>query len=455
MNGISTRRVKIESGGSGVVAHVGLHAVGSFADAVGLGDALSDAVLYRGRGIPVHDRGTVLVHTALMLAGGGESCLDIEHLRAGPVLFGGVASDTTVARTLAAIGLADRERVAAAVAPLRERVWSTLDLDERDPVLLDIDASIVGIHSENKENAAATFKGTYGFHPMMCFADATGETLAAVLRPGNAGANTVTDHLDVLDQAVAQLPAGIALGHRNGDDPTGVSRQVVVRADAAGCTEGFLGGCRARNIGFYVSARRNTGVHAAILDAVGVDVWLPALGRDREPRDDGAVVAELTSLIDDPKLPAGTRLIVRREPLHPGAQRSLFPSMDYRYWGFYTDQPGDPRDLDATMRAHAHVEQHIARLKDSGLCRFPFNRFESNQAWLMTVTLAADLLRWFAIMCLPASWVNTRPKRLRWTLLHAPGRLVRTARQTVVRIIDDWPTADVLTHAYQRVAHIT
>ena len=101
-------------------------------------------------------------------------------------------------------------------------MWSTLDLDERDPVLLDIDASIVGIHSENKENAAATFKGTYGFHPMMCFADATGETLAAVLRPGNAGANTVTDHLDVLDQAVAQLPAGIALGHRNGDDPTGV-----------------------------------------------------------------------------------------------------------------------------------------------------------------------------------------------------------------------------------------
>jgi hypothetical protein len=122
VNGISTRRVKIESGGTGVVAHVGLHAVGSFADAVGLGDALSDAVLYRGRGIPVHDRGTVLVHTALMLAGGGESCLDIEHLRAGPVLFGGVASDTTVARTLAAIGLADRERVAAAVAPLRTSV---------------------------------------------------------------------------------------------------------------------------------------------------------------------------------------------------------------------------------------------------------------------------------------------------------------------------------------------
>jgi hypothetical protein len=365
VNGISTRRVKIESGGTGVVAHVGLHAVGSFADAVGLGDALSDAVLYRGRGIPVHDRGTVLVHTALMLAGGGESCLDIEHLRAGPVLFGGVASDTTVARTLAAIGLADRERVAAAVAPLRERVWSTLDLDERDPVLLDIDASIVGIHSENKENAAATFKGTYGFHPMMCFADATGETLAAVLRPGNAGANTVTDHLDVLDQAVAQLPAGIALGHRNGDDPTGVSRRVVVRADAAGCTEGFLGGCRARNIGFYVSARRNTGVHAAIFDAVGVDVWLPALGRDREPRDDGAVVAELTSLIDDPKLPAGTRLIVRREPLHPRSATQPVPIDGLPVLGVLhrsARRSPRPRRDDARSRAcrttHLKVDRH-------------------------------------------------------------------------------------------------
>jgi hypothetical protein len=33
---------------------------------------------------------------------------------------------------------------------------------------------------------------------------------------------------------------------------------------------------------------------------------------------------------------------------------------------------GDPVDVDVTMRAHAYVEVHIERLKDSGLCRFPF-----------------------------------------------------------------------------------
>jgi len=453
VNGNSARCVKVEPGGTGVVAHVGLHAVGTFADRLGLGGALSGALPWRGPGVPVHDRGKVLVQTSLMLAGGGESCLDIEHLRAGPDLFGPVPSDTTVARTFSEITGLDRQAVAAALAPLREQVWARSAAMTGDgPVLLDIDASLVEIHSENKEHAAATFKGGYGFHPMFCFADATGETLATVLRPGNAAANTVADHVTVLDQAIAQLPDQIAVGHAVGDDSTLVERPVVVRTDSAGCTEGFLTACRERNVGFFVTARSNRQVTAAIDDAEGItQVWLPALDCHGNQRNDAAAVVELTCLIDDPKLPAGTRLIVRREPLHPGAQRSLFPSLEFRYWGFYTDQPGDPVDLDATMRAHAHVEQHIQRLKDSGLCRFPFSDFDANQAWLMTIALAADLLRWFQLLCLTGPWAHARPKTLRWSILHAPGRLIHTARQHIVRIIDNWPTADVLLDAYKRI----
>jgi len=290
---------------------------------------------------------------------------------------------------------------------------------------------------------------------MFCFADATGETLSALLRPGNAGANTVADHLIVLDAALVQLPREIAAGHGVGDDPSLATRSVVVRADSAGCTKGFLGACRARNVGFFVSARSNAQVSAAIFDAIGIEeVWLGALGQDGEDKD-GAAVAELTCLIDDETLPEGTRLIVRREPLHPGAQRSLFPSLDFRYWGFYTDQDGDPRDLDVTMRAHAHVEQHIARLKDSGLMRLPFTSFEANATWVMVVALAADLVRWFQLLCLDAQWREARPKALRWGIFHAPGRLVHRARQRVVRIIAGWPTTQVLLEAYRRLALIT
>jgi len=322
-------------------------------------------------------------------------------------------------------------------------------------VILDIDASLVEIHTDGKEQAASTYKGGFGFHPMFCFADATGEALSGVLRPGNAGANTVSDHVIVLDQAIAQLPAAIAAGHRSGDDVGTVNRTVVVRADSAGCTEGFLSGCRERNISFFVTARSNPQVSAALCDAIGIDqVWEPALTQAGELRD-GASVCELTSLITDHKLPVGTRLIVRREPLHPGAQRSLFPSLEFRYWGFYTDAEGLPVELDATMRAHAHVERHIQRLKDSGLCRMPFTNFEANANWMMAVAMSADLVRWFQLLCMEGSWVDARPKAMRWGIFHAPGRLVHRSRQRVVRIINGWPGTDVLVNAYKRIALIT
>jgi len=456
VNGISASHVIVEPGGTGVVAHVGLHALGCFADRLGLGDSLSARIPLTGERLPVHDRGKVLVHSALMLAGGGESCADIEHLRLQPDLFGSVPSDSTVFRTFHQLDATTRSGIAEAMAEMRAKVWSRSSVTTGSaPVVLDIDASLVEVHTDGKEGAAPTYKGGFGFHPMFCFADATGEVLSGVLRPGNAGANTVSDHLDVLDAAIAQLPTSIATGHRHDDDESMANRTVVVRADSAGCTEGFLAGCRARNVHFFVTARSNPQVTAAVLDAIGLEgVWEPARTQGGDLRD-GAAVCELTSLITDDKLPAGTRLIVRREPLHPGAQRSLFPSLDFRYWGFYTDADGSPVELDATMRAHAHVERHIQRLKDSGLCRMPFTSLEANATWMMAVAMSADLVRWFQLLCFDGAWVDARPKAMRWGIFHAPGRLVRRSRQRIVRIIDGWPGTDALLDAYKRIALIT
>ena len=456
MNGTSVQRVKVEPGGDDIVAHVGLHALGCFADRLGLGDSLSSVIPPAGERLPVHDRGKVLVQTSLVFAGGGESCADIEHLRLQSTLFGSVPSDSTVHRTFHEITSSTRAEIALAMAEVRAKVWARSSVTSgKGPVVLDIDASLVEIHTDGKEKAAATYKGGFGFHPMFCFADATGETLSGILRPGNAGANTVADHVTVLDQAIAQLPGAIAAGHRAGEGSDLATRAVVVRADSAGCTEGFLSACRERNVIFFVTARSNPQVSAAVSDAIGLEsVWEPATRQDGTARD-GAAVCELTSLIDNKKLPAGTRLIVRREPLHPGAQRSLFPSLEFRYWGFYTDAEGTPVELDATMRAHAHVELHIQRLKDSGLCRMPFSNFEANANWMMTVAMAADLVRWFQLLCFDGTWTNARPKALRWGLFHAPGKLVHKSRQLIVRIIDGWPATGALVTAYQRIAALT
>jgi hypothetical protein len=194
VNGNSVARVVVESGGEGVVAHVGLHALGAFADRLGMGDCLSARIPIGGERLPVHDRGKVLVQAMLMMAGGGEACRDVEKLRAQPVLFGDVASDSTLYRTFRAIDATTLDGLWAAMAETRSKVWArSAATTGVATVVLDIDSSLHEVHSENKADTAATYKGGFGFHPIYCFADATGETLAVRLRPGNAGANNIAD----------------------------------------------------------------------------------------------------------------------------------------------------------------------------------------------------------------------------------------------------------------------
>jgi Transposase DDE domain group 1 len=456
VNANSTVTAVVEGSGEGVVAHVGLHALGGFADRLGLGDSLSAHIPVTGERLPLHDRGKVLTQAMLMLAGGGEACADIEHLRSQPDLFGSVPSDSTLYRTFRyEIDPATLEGLWEAMGEVRAVVWRrSAATTGTATVVLDIDASLHEIHSENKQDTAATYKGGFGFHPIYCFADATGETLAVRLRPGNAGANDIADHVAVLDAAVAGLPEEVAVGHRPGDDPGVVRRAVQVRTDSAGCS-GFVWRCRQRNVGFAVVARSNRAIHAAISRvAWDDDAWAPALRQDGDERQ-GAAVVELTHLVDLSDWPEGTRLIVRREPLHPGAQQSLFPSSLFRYWGHYTDAAGDPVALDAHMRAHAHVEDHIRRLKDSGASRFPFCDIDANRAWLAVVCFADALVRWFQLLCLTGPLAVAEPKTLRWNLWHAPARLVHHARRRIVRILDAWPTTTALLDAYQRIALIT
>ena len=451
---ICTVPVVVEGGGEGVVAHVGLHCLGRFSDRLGLSDSLSAAVLWSGERAPTHDRGKVLSQAMLMLAGGGEACTDIEALRAQDRLFGSVPSDSTLHRVFHQLDDATRDRLWVSMAEVRAKVWSRLATRVSGEVVLDIDASLHQIHSENKEGTAPNYKRGFGFHPIYCTADATGETLGVKLRPGNAAANNIADHVDVLDQAIAGLPPDIAAGHRDGDHADLVQRRVRVRTDSAGCTE-FVWRCRERNVGFSVVARRNANVHAAISRIRSNDnAWTPALTQTGELRK-GAAVAELTHLADLSGWPEGTRLIVRREPLHPGAQGSLFPSETFRYWGHYTDSNLDPVASDLDMRAHARVEDNIRRLKDSGASRFPFTNLDANKAWLDTVCFADTLVRWFQLLCMPQRFVNAEPKTMRWAIWHTPARIVRHARQHVIRILDGWPTTNDILNAYRHIEHIT
>jgi hypothetical protein len=391
---------------------------------------------WRGIGA-VHDPGKIVQDLASAIALGGDCLADIAVVRAQSDLFGSVASDPTVSRLVDKLA-ADVDRALDALrqarAGARAVAWqhrSPVPADALVPV--DIDGTIVLAHSE-KESAAATFKRTFGFHPLLAFLDhgsdgqgGGGEPLAAVLRPGSANANTAADHITVLDLALAQLP-----------EP--VRSRVLVRTDSGGGTKAFLTHITALGLQYSTGIGVAIGIDRDLLARLPRTAWTAAWDSNGKPRE-GAQVAELTHLL--PELtgrgwPAGMRLITRRERPHPGAQLRLIDLDGWRVTVFATNSPGaDLARLELTHRLRARAEDRIRGLKDSGLRNLPLHDFAQNQIWLETVLLAADLLAWTATLGLTAHR-NAEPKRLRLRLLHVAARIVRTGRKTLLKVDDNW-----------------
>jgi hypothetical protein len=370
----SRPKIVVTADGRGVVGHAGTRLLVDLADATGLASAVSDALASLRQRDSGHDPGRVALDLAVMLADGGEAIADLAVLRGQPDLLGPVASDPTAWRLLAALDDDALSAVRAARAQAREVAWAQAADTGRAPtstiagftipgLVLEVDATIVTCHSD-KESAAKTWKKTWGYHPLLCFLDATGEALVACLD------------------------------------------------------------------------------------------WQPAIDADGDLRD-GAEIAEISHLVDLSGYPDGTRMIVRRERPRPGAQLSLFDSIEgLRHQVFVTDTPRPTCSvqlLELRHRAHARVEDRIRTGKDTGLGRFPSRMFAINAAWLELALIGIDLLAWARVLLLDGHHAQAEPKRLRYQLLHVAARITRTARRTYLRIAERWPWANVLTTAFTRL----
>jgi hypothetical protein len=426
----------VTADGKNAVGHAGARVLSDLADGLGLTSGLSEAMAptkQRRRG---HDRGQVLVDVAVTIAGGGETISELKVLRNQPALFGTVASTPTAWRTLEAVDADALDRIAKARADARAEAWAAGE----DPgfYVVDFDATLVTSHSE-KQGAAANYKHGFGFHPLLAFLDATGEALAGILRPGNAGSNTAADHIKLLGQVLAQLPV----------DPT--QHEVIARADSGALTHGFLDACRDAGVRFSVGFDLTEPVRTACL-SVPKTRWRPAITADGMDEREGADVAEITDLVDLSRWPEGTRAIARREEPHPGAQLTFTDIDGHRFQVFITDLPDDDiAYLEALQRGRGRAEKLICNLKDTGLENLPSADFAINQAWLTVALIAHDLLAWTRMICLDGDLARAEPKKLRYCLLHAAGIVARTGRRTRLRIAETWPWAIDLTRAFERV----
>ncbi|MFL6225283.1 MAG: IS1380 family transposase [Actinomycetes bacterium] len=432
---------EVTTDGTGVVGHAGAALLRELADRVGLTSALG----WRGSQDRRrrHPDAAVLRDLAVMLADGGDCLSDLAALRDQPELFGPVASTPTAWRVLerAAHDPDGLARLRAARAHARARAWTAGGDPDVELLVIDADATLVLAHSDHKEGAAGTYKHTFGFHPLLAYLDrgaAPGEPLAGLLRPGNAAAGGSDDLIELVDLALAQLPAA---SHQ---------QPVMVRSDSAGASTRLAWHLHDRGVGFSLGMPIDAHVREAIL-AQPEATWTPAIDADGQLRA-GAEVCELTGWIDLHTWPAGTRAICRREDAHPGAQLRFSDHDGHRFQVFLTDQPdGDLAALELRHRQRARVEDRIRAAKATGLANLPFDLLRRNAVWLELVLTAQDLGCWTQALLVDGHLAVAEPKTLRYRLWHVAARIVRHARRTILRLQRSWPWAAELARAFARL----
>ena len=302
--------------------------------------------------------------------------------------------DPTIWRVLAGIAAAMLARIRLARAQARDRAWlargeltgtelpGSRAADKTiGEVVIDLDATLVTAHSE-KEDARGNFKAGFGHHPLGAWLDNTGQALAMVLRPGNAGSNTAADHLSVLDQALAQIPDRWR------------SKQVLIRADGAGYSHALIAALAEQQLEFSVGYP----VAEAVRDAIAlVPTWAWQSANSDGGLREHADVIEVTQLLDLSRWTSSCpamRVIVGRELPHPGATLDAFEIHDgYRYQAFTTNTGrGQLAFLPSTAPRARPVEDRIRAGKDAGIGQLPSRHTRIHNIWLELALIAADLL---------------------------------------------------------------
>lgn len=455
-------RLNVDAAPVGAVGQAGGALLTAAAEATGLARGLRTAFAPWRKPLAVHDPAKVVLDLAVAVALGGDALADAAVVRGEPDVYGAVASEATISRTVAAlakdVGAVERA-VAASRKAAREVAWARAGtsapdhgISAREPLVVDIDATIVVAHSE-KEAAAPTFKRTFGFHPLVAFVDhgpsGTGEPLTMLLRKGNAGSNTAADHITVARAALQALP---------GVDASRPGKKVLVRTDGAGHSHEFLDWLHRRGVQYSVGFTLPD-VMPELYSIVPERCWQAALDADGDVRE-GAGLVEVTDLLNGRGLlkgyPPGIRVIVRRERPHPGAQLRFEDVDGYRLTAFATNTArGQLQDLELRHRRRARCEDRIRVAKDTGLANLPLQGFDQNRVWLAIVQLALDLTAWTQLLALHDTDARRwEPKRLRLRLFAIAATLAHHGRQRLLHIKDTAPWADLVVTGHARLAAV-
>jgi hypothetical protein len=462
--------LKVTATGDGLVGHAGAVLLRKAADQAGLTAQLSTALRKKGSS-PALDQGTVLTSLAAAIALGATSMSDIALLTHLAPVLGDAPSAPTVRRALDLAGSpASLDKVARARAKARAHAWKLIQgtpagfpsLEIAGKALagwlvIDMDATLV-TSSSDKEGAAPTWKKGYGFHPLGAWLANTRECLAMLLRPGNAGSNTFTDHREVLAAALKQVPAPFR-------------GKILVRVDGAGASHDLIGHLLSlsspRRTVLFTCGWMITAADEDAIRQVPAGAWKPGTAQDGTAEHDKDV-AEVTGLMSRAgNWPGGLRWIARRVKPSRRHLRNLTEYEKRTGWKYSitcTNVPdsgiaGVPGShhaqyVDTVHREHAVVETAGVRTaKAMGLRNLPSKTWQVNAGWVIAANIAADLAAWTRLLGLhdDPELRDADPGTLRYRIWHIPARLARHARERILKISPDWPWTQAFLICWHRL----
>jgi Transposase DDE domain group 1 len=406
---------------------------------------------------------------AVAIALGATSMTDIALLAHHAPVLGAGPSDTTVRRTLELADPRTLDKIARVRARVRAHIWPLIAARPAGfPwlaiagkllagwLVIDLDATLITARSD-KEGAAPTFKMGYGFHPLGAWCANTAESLAMLLRPGNAGSNTFADHAAVLTAAIREIPARMRSRLLVRTDGAGVSHELITHLSLVTSRRRVLFTC-----GWMI-----TGADEQAIGLLPASAWQATVDQDGAVQHDKHV-AEVAHLLSRAAAwPAGLRWIVRRTRPSRRQARNLTAferATGWRYSIIVTNIPaaggigGVPGShhaqfIDVLHRQHAVVEDGVRTAKSMGLRNLPSKTWQVNCGWVLAASLAADLAAWCRLLGLYDcdDLKDAEPGTLRYRLLSLPARLVRHARARVLKISRTWPWKEAFLACWQRL----